>query len=107
MSEQSNATGVAQEVKEAWRFGTGSISAEIQAAAAQIIADSRLPGANLSDLLNSFLNRCLPWPFRAAPGIAVDTAGVESAELGSKLQTRQGAVRGLCFARVPRDSKCR
>jgi hypothetical protein len=99
MSEQSNATGVAQEVKKAWGLGTGSVSAEIQAAAAQIIADSRRPGANLSALLNSFLNRCLPWPFRATPGIAVDTAGVESAEFGSLIYTSTQDL-----ARVPADA---
>jgi hypothetical protein len=98
MSEQSNATGVAQEVKKSWGFGTGSVSAEIQAAAAQIIADSRLPGANLSVLLNSFLNRYLPWPFRATPGIAVDTAGGESAEFGSLIYTSTQDL-----AKVPAD----
>lgn len=99
MSEQSNATGVAQEVKKSWGFGTGSVSAEIQAAAAQIIADSRLPGANLSALLNSFLNRYLLWPFRATPGIAVDTAGVESQEFDSLIYTSTQDL-----ARVPADS---
>jgi hypothetical protein len=68
-------------------FGTGSVSAEIRSAAAQIIADSRLPGSNLGSLLNSFMNRYLPWPFRATPGIAVDTAGAESAQLDSLIYT--------------------
>jgi hypothetical protein len=99
MSEQSNATGVAEEVKKSWGFGTGSVSAEIQAAAAQIIGDSRLPGANLNVLLNSFLNRYLPWPFRATPGIAVDTGGVESAEFGSLIYTSTQDL-----AKVPADA---
>jgi hypothetical protein len=99
MSEQSNATGVAEEVKKSWGFGTGSVSAEIQAAAAQIIADSGLAGANLSVLLNSFINRYLPWPFRATPGIAVDTADVESAEFGSLIYTSTQDL-----AKVPADA---
>ena len=89
MSEQSNATGVAQEVKKSWGFGTGSVPAEIQAAAAQIIADSRLPGANLTVLLNSFLDRYLPWPFRVTPGIAVDTAANRDGILWKSLSSQR------------------
>lgn len=89
MSEQSNATDVAQEVKKSWGFGTGSVPAEIQAAAAQIIADSRLPGANLTVLLNSFLDRYLPWPFRVTPGIAVDTAANRDGILWKSLSSQR------------------
>jgi Domain of unknown function (DUF6602) len=99
MSEQTNAASAAQEVKKSWGFGTASVSSEIQAAAAQIIADSRLPGSNLGTLLNSFLNRYLPWPFRATSGVAVDTAGAESKQFGSLIYTSTQDL-----ARVPADA---
>jgi len=99
MSEQTNAASAAQQAKKSWGFGTGSVSAEIRSAAAQIIADSRLPGSNLGSLLNSFLNRYLPWPFRATPGIAVDTAGAESAQLDSLIYTS-----AQHFEKVPADA---
>ena len=81
MAEQINAIGEAQGVKKSWDSATGSISAELQAAAAQIVTDSRLPGSIVGTLLNAFLSRYLSWPFRATPGRAFDSTGAESSEL--------------------------
>lgn len=99
MAEQTNEAGAAQALKKSWGFWTGSVSAELQSASAQIIADSRLPGSNVNSLLNAFFARCLVWPFRATPGKAYDTAGAESAELGSLIYTSSGDL-----PRVPADA---
>jgi hypothetical protein len=99
MAEQANATGDAQAVKKSWGFGTVSVSGELQTAAAQIIADSRLPGSSVNALLNDFLSRYLVWPFRAKTGKAFDAAGAESEELGSLIYTSTQDL-----SRVPADA---
>src|ERR1700730_8921945 len=99
MAEQTNEAGAAQALKKSWGFGTGSVSAELQSASTQIIADSRLPGSNVNALLNAFFARYLVWPFRATSGKAYDTAGVESAGLGSPIYTSSKDL-----PRVPADA---
>jgi len=99
MAEQTNEAGGGQSFKKSWGFGTGSVSGELQSAAAQIIADSHLPGSNVNTLLNSFFARYLVWPFRATPGKAYDAAGEESAELGSLIYTSSQDL-----PRVPADA---
>jgi hypothetical protein len=99
MADQSNAAGAAQSFKKAWSFGAGSVSAEVQTAAAQIFTDSQLPGSSVSALLNAFFARYLVWPFRATQGTAYDSAGAESAKLGSLIYTSSQDL-----ARVPADA---
>src|SRR6266404_2781913 len=99
MGEQSNAAGAAQSFKKSWGFGTGSVSGELQSAAAQIIADSRLPGSKVNALLNAFFARYLVWPFRATPGKAYDAAGAEPEEFGSLIYTSSQDL-----PRVPADA---
>jgi hypothetical protein len=98
MAEQTNEAG-GHSFKKSWGFGTGSVSAELQSAAAQIVEDSRLPSSNVRVLLNAFFARYLVWPFRATPGKVYDATGTESAELGSLIYT---SSRDL--ARVPADA---
>jgi hypothetical protein len=99
MTEQANEASAAKAAKESWRFGEGSVSGELQSAAIQIIADSRLPGSNVSTLLNSFFARYLVWPFRATTGQAYDASGAESAIFGSLIYTASDDL-----SRVPADS---
>ena len=82
------------EVKSKWRFSVDTASAEIRAAAAQIVADSRIPGSSLGTLLNVFLSEHLPWPYRAGPGMAIDSTGVESSNFESLIYTSSGVVSG-------------
>jgi hypothetical protein len=99
MTELTNEAGAARAFKKSWGVGAGSVSAELQSAAEQIIADSRLPGSNLNALLNAFFADYLVWPFRATPGKAYDAVGAESAELGSLIYTASQDLR-----RVPADA---
>lgn len=99
MAEQPDAVGGSESFKKSWGFGAGSVSAELQAAAQQIISDSRLPGSDLNTLLNAFFGRYLVGPFQATPGRAYDLAGVESAEFGSLIYTSSQPLE-----RVPTDA---
>ncbi len=59
-----------------------SLSTVLRRATAQMLADSRL-GSSAYALLNAFLKRYIAWPYRATPGRAFDSMGVESSEFGS------------------------
>lgn len=99
MAEQIDAAGVAKAVKTGWGSVTDSISAELRAAAAQIITDSRLPGSNVGTLLNAFLGRYLAWPYRVTPGRAFDFEGAESLGFDSLIYTSSETL-----TRVPADT---
>lgn len=63
MPEQTNPASGVESFRKPWGFGTGSISSELQAAAVQIAADSRIPGSDVSTLLTAFLRGvtyCIP-----------------------------------------------
>ena len=55
-----------------------TLSEEIRLALLQLLTDAKLPGANIGELLNAFLQRFLVWPFRVNSGKAFDSNGVES-----------------------------
>jgi hypothetical protein len=99
MAEEVQSGGEAQSFKKAWAFASGSISAQLQSAAAQIVLDSRLPCSNVAGLLNGFFERYLGWPFRATHGRAYDSSGAESPEFGSLIYTSSQDL-----ARVPADA---
>jgi hypothetical protein len=99
MAEYTNEVSGAQAFKKSWGLGTGSASAELQAAALQIISDSRLPGSDLGGLLNGLLTRYLVWPFQATSGKAYDATGAESEGFGSLIYTSSRALE-----RVPADA---
>lgn len=61
-----------------WRFNPDTVSQEIQAAAAQILADSQPSSSSAETLLTDFLRRFLPWPFQVNAGKAVDSEGRET-----------------------------
>jgi len=88
-----------ESAKPKWSSAIDTISTDIRAAAAQIIADSLIPGSDLGTLLNVFLSKYVPWPYRAGPGKAIDSAGTESSTFESLIHTSPDAVE-----RVPADN---
>ena len=86
------------DAKAKWRFSADTASAEVRAAAAQMVAESRIPGASLGTLLNVYLSKHLPWPYCAGSGTAFDSAGAESSKFGSLIYTSPDVV-----GRVPAD----
>jgi hypothetical protein len=99
MSETVTAPTEDAEGKSKWRFGADTASAEIRAEAAQMLVDSRVPGSTLGTLLNAFLSKHLPWPYRAGPGTAIDSTGAESSRFESVIYTSPDFVE-----RVPADN---
>ena len=95
MAEAGKAYSQDENAKAKWLPATDTISAEIRTAAAQIITDSRLPSSNLGALLNVFLNKYLPWPYRATPGKASDATGAESPEFESLIHTSPQAIKRI------------
>src|SRR5260370_30149138 len=75
-----------------------SLSSELRRATAQMLADSR-SGSHADVLLNAFLTRYIAWPYRATPGRAFDSMGVESSEFGSLVYTSSQDLN-----RVPADA---
>ena len=97
MAEPSKA--YSNDVKPKWSSATDTISADIRAAAARMVADSRIPGSSLGRLLNVFLSEHIPWPYLAGPGNAFDSTGTESSKFESLIYTSPDAVE-----RVPADN---
>jgi hypothetical protein len=87
MAEPGKARNEDTEAKPKWRFSANTVSAEIRATAAKMIADSRVPGSSLGALLNAFLSEYLPWPFRSTRGKAFDSTGAESLHFESLIYT--------------------
>jgi hypothetical protein len=87
MHDQKREVGGDKSFKQSWGFGTGSVSSELQSAAVQLVADSRLPDSDVGVLLNDFFHRYLHWPYRATAGVVVDPAGMESGHLDSLIYT--------------------
>jgi hypothetical protein len=75
-----------------------SLSEEIRLALPQLLADARLPGADVGDLLNACLQRFLVWPFRVNPGKVFDASGVETATFDTLIYTSPNDL-----TRVPAD----
>jgi hypothetical protein len=96
MAETGKAPNENTAAKPKWRFGPATVSAEIRATAARMIADSQVLGSRPGTLLNAFLAKYLPWPYRASPGRAFDSSGTESLEFESMIYTAPVAI-----ARVP------
>jgi hypothetical protein len=84
-----------EDAKPKWSSATDTISADIRAAAARMVADSRIPGSSLGTLLNGFLNKHIPWPYHAGPGNAFDSTGTESSKFESLIYTSSDAVERL------------
>ena len=85
MAQTGEAYSEDAEANPKWRFSADTVSAEIRAAAEQMITDSQLPGAQLGAALNGFLGKYLPWPYRVTPGKAFDATGAESLEFESMI----------------------
>lgn len=81
MAEANDAPGFREtNANSKWRFNPSTVSEEIRAAAARIIADSGLAGSDIGARLSDFLRQFLPWPYHANPGKAFDSTGVETAQ---------------------------
>jgi hypothetical protein len=99
MAEQISAAGEVHIAKGLLNSTTASVSAEIRSAAAELIRDSSGPGSSVGQLLNAFLGRFLPWPYRATPGRAFDSNGAESLGFASLIYTSSEAL-----TQVPADT---
>jgi hypothetical protein len=99
MPEPAKAHNADKDSHAKWASANDTIAADIRAAAAQIIADSRLPDSNLSTLLNSFLGKYIPWPYHAGTGVAFDSDGTESPKFESLIYTSPKTVE-----QVPADN---
>src|SRR5713101_1628561 len=64
-----------------------SVSTAIQAEAARLIAQSRSPGSQLGTLLNDFLGRYLPSPYKVTSGQAIDSQQKVSPTFSSLIHT--------------------
>jgi hypothetical protein len=98
MPESAKAPSVDKDVQK-WASASDTASADIRAAAAQIIADSRTPGAKLGALLNVFLTGYIPWPFQASAGTVFDSTGAETTKFESLIHTSLNAG-----DRIPSDN---
>jgi hypothetical protein len=70
-----------------WSSAADTISADIRAAAARMVADSGTCGSRLGTLLNTFLGEHIPWPYHVGPGMAFDSTGAESSNFESLIYT--------------------
>ena len=52
-----------------------SVAIRIHSAAQSLLKMMRIPGAHLTECLNSTLNKFLTWPFRSGPAYIIDTEG--------------------------------
>jgi hypothetical protein len=78
MAEAKRAAGEETSARSEWRFDPNTVSQEIRAAAAQIIAESQLPVSSVATRLAELLRQFPPWPYQVNAGKAFDSSGTES-----------------------------